>query len=180
VRGKLRETSVSQTAKLAGLAALTLLQIAAGFGGWQNTSLASILLVAAIFLFVYWLIDGVRNLLGKRASARSTAWADRDRIELYDAACRMAHKPPTVPFEEPQRSYHRRLKDAITDDELDVLEMRGTVPNEKTLVSRDALRAYAKRARWPELSELLREWDRLNPPKHQASGMPAVPLEPLR
>jgi hypothetical protein len=58
--------------------------------------------------------------------------------------------------------------------------MRGTVPNEKTLVSRDALRTYAKRARWPELSELLREWDRLNPPKHQASGMPAVPLEPLR
>ena len=157
---------MSQTAKLAGAAALLIGQIA-------------LLVVAAAILVVFWLIDDIKNFLARTRNRRSTAWARRDRIELYDAACRMAHKPPTAPFEEPQRSYHHRLKDAITDGELDVLEMRGAVPNEKTLITRAALRAYAKRAKWRELSELLREWNRLNPSKHKASGMPAVPLEPL-
>jgi hypothetical protein len=149
---------MSQTAKLAGTAALLIGQI-------------------ALQLIAFWLIDGIKNFLARRKSLWNTAWAKRDRIEVYDAACRMAHKPATAPFEEPQRSYHRRLKDAITDSELGVLEMRGDAPNEKTLVTRDALRDFAKRARWPELSELLREWDKLNPPKQEISGIPAVPLE---
>src|SRR5262245_58654051 len=158
----LEATSVSQWAKLGGAAALLLGQVALQLGGYQNTWLSSILIFAATFLGVYWLADVLKHLLAKRASARSTACADRDRIELYDVACRMAGKPPSAPFsEEPQRSYHRRLKDAINDGQLIVLDMRGPKPTEKTLVTRDALRAYAKTARWPELRALLRAWDRL-------------------
>ena len=76
----------------------------------------------------------------------------------------MAHRVPPSPFEEPQRSYHRRMKDAIGDGKLVALEMRGTEPNEKTLVSRDGLRAYAEGEPWPELWNFMREWDRVNPP----------------
>ena len=153
-------------AKLAGAAALTVASLGLQLSGWQNTWVASFLLGAALILFVYWLSGVTRTILTKRSSARSIAWADRDRIELYDAACRMARKPLNAPFsEEPQRSYHRRLKDAIDDGKLDVLDMRGPKPNEKTLVTRNALRAYAKKSRWPELRELSREWDEHNPPK---------------
>src|SRR5262245_21110498 len=61
------------------------------------------------------------HMFTKWASARSTAWAERDCIELWDAACRMAGKPRDVPFEQdPQCSYHRRLKEAITKGKLAV------------------------------------------------------------
>jgi hypothetical protein len=130
------------------------------------------------YLGVYWLYDAIRNVVAKRSSGRNSSWANRDRTELYDAACRMAHEPPSAPFsEEPQRTYHRRLKDAIDDGNLAVLDMRGLTPNEKTLVTRGALRAYAKTSRWSELREFLREWDRLNPPKLEVSGLPALPLK---
>jgi len=163
---------------LAGWIALSAVGFSLDLAGYQDTRLASALLIAALLLFVYWLIDAFRYLLNKRSSARSAAWANRDRIELYDAACRMAGKPPNAPFsQEPQRSYHRRLKDAINDGDLVVLDMRGREPNEKTLVTRDALRVYARRARWPELSELLREWDRLNLPTLEVSGIPELPLK---
>jgi hypothetical protein len=74
----------------------------------------------------------------------------------------MRPAPPTAPFDEPERSYHRRLKDAVRDGELKVLEMRGSEPNDKTLVTRDTLRAYAIYTEWPELLELLIEWERLD------------------
>jgi hypothetical protein len=133
---------VSQWAKLGGAAALLLGQVALQLGGYQNTWLSSILIFAATFLGVYWLADVLKHFLAKRESARSAAWAYRDRIELYDATCRMAHKPPGAPFsEEPQRSYHRRLKDAINDGDLVVFEMRGPEPRDITLITRDALRS---------------------------------------
>jgi hypothetical protein len=136
-------------------------------------------LVAAFLLAAYWLVDVIRNMLTQRASERSTAWADRDCIELWDAACLMAGKPPNASFEqEPQRTYHRRLKDAINKGQLVVLEMRDPhmKPNMKTLVTRKALQVYAKTARWPKLRELLRQWDKLNPPQ-LASGLPELPLK---
>jgi hypothetical protein len=166
---------MSQMAKLAGTAALLIGQIALELSGYQNTWLSGFLVFAAAVLFAFWVIDGIKNFLARRKSVRSTAWAKRDRIELYDLACRMAHKPQMAPFkDEPQRSYHKRLKDAVDDGNLVVLDMRGPKPNEKTLVTRDALRAYAKKERWPELTELLLVWDQHNPPKLD-SGLPELP-----
>ena len=131
--------------------------------------MGSALLLGALGLALYWLIDFLRYAQIKRQAAKSTAWADRDRIELFDVACRMAHKTPPAPFEEPQRSYHRRLKDAIEDGKLAWLDLRGTEPSDKTLVSREALRAYAEGEPWPELWAFMREWDRVNPPSQAGS-----------
>ena len=72
---------------------------------------------------------------------KSTAWAARDRLELFDIARLASDRPLNAPFEEPLRSVHRRLKDAVYDGKLEVIDMRGTAPNILSLVRREDLRA---------------------------------------
>ena len=103
----------------------------------------------------------------QQASKSAAAWAMRDRIELYDLACLLAHQPLQSGFEEPQRSYHRRLKDAVGDGKLAVAQMRGTEPNTRTLVMRDDLRILAKACKDEELLVFLKKWDSLNPTKRK-------------
>ena len=98
------------------------------------------------------------------ACSKNTAWAARDRLELFDIACLVSNQPLKAPFGEPQRSVHRRLKDAVYDGQLEVMEMRGTAPNILSLVKREDLRAYAQAYGDTELLAFVGKWDSLNPP----------------
>jgi len=78
------------------------------------------------------------------------------RLELFDIARLASNQPLNALFEEPQRSVHRRLKDAVEDGRLNVSNMRGTAPNILSVVRRKDLRAYAQVCQYDELLAFLR------------------------
>jgi hypothetical protein len=120
--------------KLLGALIAFFLEVALQVSDYANRTVAAVLFGIAGVLSVYWLWDEIRALRAWRVARKSTAWAARDRLELFDIARLVSDQPLNAAFEEPQRSVHRRLKDAVYDGKLEVMEMRGTAPNFLSLV----------------------------------------------
>jgi len=132
--------------------------------GYTNPVVAACLLFIAVVLFVFWLWDWSGEWWAQRVARKSTAWAARDQLELFEIARLASNRPLNALYEEPQRSVHRYLKDAVDDGELQVSDMCGTGPNILSVVRREDLRSYAEVHQDALLLAFLRRWDELNPP----------------
>jgi hypothetical protein len=154
----------SRTTKLLFALIAFFVEAALQVSGYTNRSVATLLLGIAGILFLLWVWDAIRAVRAWLVIRKSTAWAARDRLELFDIARLASNKPLDALFEEPQRSVHRRLKDAVDDGKLNISNMRGTAPNILSVVRREDLRAYAQACQDEELLAFLRRWDALNPP----------------
>jgi hypothetical protein len=83
--------------------------------GYTNSLLGSALWGFAAVLVLVWIIDWIARWLSRQRVHKGTAWAARDRLELFDIACLISDKPLGSPWQEPQRSRHKWLKDAVRE-----------------------------------------------------------------
>jgi hypothetical protein len=133
-------------------------------------------LFASLICFGWPLLTRAKKIIFSRLSRHRNVWAEREQLELAAIACLSVGKSIDEPYDnEPQLSRHRKLKDAVRSGDLDVLDMQGDKPNVQTIISREALRAFAAATEHADLLSLLRKWDKLNPPKKS----PPITISPI-
>lgn len=106
-------------------------------------------------------------------------WATRDRLELYEIACRAVGAQPRLPVNrDPQLSLHRYLRDAIFDGRLTSVD-GGTSANVHTQVQIDELEKFAQVEMHPQLKKLVRDWGKGRRPAVEIGwkfGAPALAI----
>jgi hypothetical protein len=103
---------------------------------------------------------------GGKASRLSSAWRERDELELYVIACLSVGKDPSLPInEEPQLTRLRLLKDAIRKGELraTLSPSSPTVADVWATVGRKALAKFANRTKHEDLMRLVSAWNGIRP-----------------